>query len=373
MKSARLVLADGATFEGLAFGALGAVSGEAVFTTVSSGYEEVLTDPSFAGQIVVMTSPEMGNVGITQEDFETTHPRIVGFVVRSLAPSPSSWRSKESLSAYLARSGVGGLTEIDTRALTQHLRDHGSQNGAIGAEDRDVLLAKARAHRDMSGLDLVREVTPAEISIWETPSDPNFAPPARVRDHHVVAIDYGMKRNILRRLVDEGARVTVVPATTSAKDILALEPDGIFLSNGPGDPAAVTYAVETIRELLGKRPMFGICLGHQLLALALGASTYKLKFGHRGANQPVKELASSRVEITTQNHGFAVDLGTLPSAVRTTHIHLNDGTSEGLEEERLGAFSVQFHPEAAAGPHDTAHLFCKFAERIRQHKTHSNM
>ncbi len=364
-QKARLVLADGTTFEGVAFGALAPTAGEAVFTTVSSGYEEVLTDPSYAGQIVVMTSPEMGNVGITRSDLEANVPHLVGFVVRSLSPLPSNWRSQETLSEYLTRSNVAGLTEIDTRALTQHLRENGSQNGAIGTASRDELLAKARAHRDMRGLDLVREVTPKERFAWTEPSDPAFFASAQRADHHVVAIDFGMKRNILRRLVDEGARVTVVPATTSAKDILALAPDGIFLSNGPGDPSAVPYAIETIRELLGKRPIFGICLGHQLLALALGAKTYKLKFGHRGANQPVKELDTGRVEITTQNHGFAVDLETLPKNVRATHQHLNDQTSEGLESVEHGAFSVQFHPEAAAGPHDSAHLFAQFARRIR--------
>ncbi len=362
---AHLVLADGTVFPGRLFGARaeGAV-GEAVFTTTMLGYQEVLTDPSYYGQIVTMTAPEIGNVGVNDEDVEATDgkPRVAGFVVRDLSPVTSSWRAKESLDGWLARHGIVGITDVDTRKLTRHLRDHGSQNGAIGAEPVLQLQARAKAAPDMSGLDLVKHVTPKQAYAWTEGrgawSTIGAAP--RPPRHHVVAVDYGVKRNILRCLVDVGCKVTVVPAGATAKDILALQPDGIFLSNGPGDPAAVTYAQATIKELLGKKPIFGICLGHQLLALALGARTYKLKFGHRGANQPVKDLATGKIEITSQNHGFCVDLATLPPGIESTHVHLNDGTSEGLRAPALQAFSVQYHPEAAAGPHDALYLFDRF-------------
>jgi carbamoyl-phosphate synthase small subunit len=359
-----LVLADGTVFEGRPFGARGATTGEAVFTTAMTGYQEVLTDPSYAGQIVTMTSPEMGNVGVNAADTEGEAPRVAGFVVRSVSPVPSSWRAEESLDAYLARHGVVGITEVDTRKLTRHLRDAGSQNGAIGTEGPEALLRRARAAPDMNGLDLVRGVTPKDRYIW-TAGRAEWATSApREAKHHVVVYDFGIKRNILRCLVDSGCRLTVVPASTSAADALALRPDGIFLSNGPGDPAAVTYAVDTIKGLVGKQPLFGICLGHQLLALALGATTYKLKFGHRGVNQPVKDLATGRVEITTQNHGFCVDLSTLPPGAQSTHVHLNDGTSEGLAMPSLRAFSVQYHPEAAAGPHDALYMFERFIQAM---------
>jgi carbamoyl-phosphate synthase small subunit len=363
-----LVLADGTIFPGAPFGARGETTGEAVFTTTMTGYEEVLTDPSYYGQIVTMTAPQIGNVGVNAADTEAvdSKPRVAGFVVRDASPAPSSWRSEESLDAYLARHGVVGITEVDTRKLTRHLRDKGSQNGAIGTTSPDALLRAARAAPDMSGLDLVRAVSPRERYTWTEGRGAWATSPARPAAHHVVAIDYGTKRNILRCLVDAGCKLTVVPAKTSAKDILALSPDGIFLSNGPGDPAAVTYAIDTIRDLVGKAPLFGICLGHQLLGLALGGKTYKLKFGHRGANQPVKDLATGRVEITTQNHGFCVDLGTLPASVRSTHVHLNDGTSEGLAAPDLRAFSVQYHPEAAAGPHDALYLFDRFTAAMRE-------
>jgi len=357
-----LVLADGTTFEGRPMGARGTTTGEAVFTTTMTGYQEVLTDPSYHGQIVTMTAPEIGNVGVNRDDTEAVGeaPSVAGFVVRDVSPIASNWRAQESLDAYLARYGIVGITDVDTRMLTRHLRDRGSQNAAIGSDSPESLLRRAREAPDMNGLDLVRFVTPKEPYPWTEGRGAWATSPARPPKQHVVVFDFGIKRNILRCLVDSGCRLTVVPATATANDVLALRPDGVFLSNGPGDPAAVTYAVDTIRALLGRQPVFGICLGHQLLALALGAKTYKLKFGHRGANQPVKDLATGRVEITTQNHGFCVDLGTLPPGAASTHVHLNDGTSEGLAVPSLRAFSVQYHPEAAAGPHDALYMFDRF-------------
>ncbi|HZU83884.1 MAG TPA: glutamine-hydrolyzing carbamoyl-phosphate synthase small subunit [Polyangiaceae bacterium] len=361
-----LVLADGTVFEGRPFGARGTTTGEAVFTTTMTGYQEVLTDPSYHGQIVTMTAPEIGNVGVNRDDAEAVGeaPRVAGFVVRDASPIASSWRAQESLDAYLARHGVVGIADVDTRKLTRHLRDRGSQNAAVGVDSPDALLRRAREAPDMNGLDLVRYVTPKEPYSWTEGRGAWATSPPRPPRHHVVVMDFGVKRNILRCLTDSGCRLTVVPAGASAGDVLALRPDGVFLSNGPGDPSAVTYAVATIRALLGKQPMFGICLGHQLLALALGARTYKLKFGHRGANQPVKDLATGRVEITTQNHGFCVDLSTLPAGAVSTHVHLNDGTSEGLSVPDLRAFSVQYHPEAAAGPHDALYLFDRFTDAM---------
>ena len=357
-----LVLADGTTFEGRPMGARGTTTGEAVFTTTMTGYQEVLTDPSYHGQIVTMTAPEIGNVGVNRDDTEAVGeaPSVAGFVVRDVSPIASNWRAQESLDAYLARYGIVGITDVDTRMLTRHLRDLGSQNAAIGSDSPESLLRRAREAPDMNGLDLVRFVTPKEPYPWTEGRGAWATSPARPPKQHVVVFDFGIKRNILRCLVYSGCRLTVVPATATANDVLALRPDGVFLSNGPGDPAAVTYAVDTIRALLGRQPVFGICLGHQLLALALGAKTYKLKFGHRGANQPVKDLATGRVEITTQNHGFCVDLGTLPPGAASTHVHLNDGTSKGLAVPSLRAFSVQYHPEAAAGPHDALYMFDRF-------------
>jgi carbamoyl-phosphate synthase small subunit len=368
-----LALADGTVFEGRPFGARGTTTGEAVFTTTWTGYQEVLTDPSYYGQIVTMTAPEIGNVGVNAEDTEAVGeaPRVAGFVVRDASPITSNWRAQESLDAYLARYGIVGISDVDTRKLTRHLRDNGSQNGCIGTDSPEALVRRAREARDMNGLDLVRYVSPKEPypwtegrGAWMTGSVAGAgAPPPAARagfSPHVVVIDCGIKRNILRCLVDQGCRLTVVPAASSSADVLALNPDGIFVSNGPGDPAAVGYTTETLKGLVGKKPVFGICLGHQLLAQALGAKTYKLKFGHRGANQPVKDLATGRIEITTQNHGFCVDLKTLPSDARSTHVHLNDGTSEGLSVDRLKAFSVQYHPEAAAGPHDALYMFDRF-------------
>jgi carbamoyl-phosphate synthase small subunit len=363
-----LVLADGTVFPGRPFGARGRTTGEVVFTTTMTGYQEVLTDPSFHGQLVTMTAPEIGNVGVNAADTESVDgkPRASGLIVRDVSPVASSWRSEQTLDAYLAHHGIVAISELDTRKLTRHLRDHGSQNGAIGTESPEALLRAARSAPDMTGLDLVQYVSPRETYGWTEGRGEWVTAKPRPPEHHVVAIDYGTKRNILRCLVDTGCKVTVVPARTSARDVLALQPDGVFLSNGPGDPAAVGYAVETVRELLGKKPIFGICLGHQLLGLALGGKTYKLKFGHRGANQPVKDLTTGRIEITTQNHGFCVDLASLPPSVRSTHVHLNDGTSEGLAAADLRAFSVQYHPEAAAGPHDALYLFDRFRDAMRR-------
>jgi carbamoyl-phosphate synthase small subunit len=375
-----LCLADGTRFEGVAFGAAGTTVGEAVFTTAMTGYQEVLTDPSYTGQLVAMTAPQIGNTGCNADDTESVEdgPRVAGFIVRDACNTPSNWRSDESLHDYLARHGIVALAGVDTRSLTQHLRDQGAQNAAIGRDDPDALTRRAREAPAMEGLDLVARVTPSEpypwtesTGIWRASSEPGKVtlPPRPEPSRHVVVVDLGIKRNILRCLVDVGCRITAVPAGMSAEAILDLEPDGIFVSNGPGDPAAVTYAVDALRGLLGKRPIFGICLGHQLLALAAGARTYKLKFGHRGSNQPVKDLASGRVEVTTQNHGFVVDLESLAGKAHSTHVHLNDGTSEGLAIDELDAFSVQFHPEAAAGPHDSLYLFRRFAERVDEART----
>ena len=376
-KTAYLALADGTLFKGHAWGADGHVTGEVVFTTGMTGYQEVLTDPSYVGQIVTMTAPHIGNTGITAEDAESRkgQPHVAGFIVREPCDEPSNHRSIEPLSRYLERNGIVALGGIDTRRLVRTLRDRGSQNGCIGTGSPDELVDRARATPDMQGLDLVSRVTPAEAyafeesrGAWRVSFDPHapITGPSRLehRPLHVVAMDFGAKRNILRCLVDAGCRVTAVPATTSARDILALSPDGVFLSNGPGDPAAVGYAVSTIRDLLGQKPMFGICLGHQLLALAVGARTYKLKFGHRGLNQPVQDLTTGRVEITLQNHGFAVDVESLGGRGVSTHLHLNDGSSEGLSIPDARAFSVQYHPEAGAGPHDALYLFRRFTDAM---------
>jgi carbamoyl-phosphate synthase small subunit len=354
-------------FRGRTYGAHGVAIGEAVFTTTMTGYQEVLTDPSYYGQIVTMTAPQIGNTGVNAADAEAVdgRPRAAGFVVRDASPIASSWRAEGTLDAYLDQHGIVGITDVDTRALTRHLRDKGSQNAALGTEPPNDLLRRAREAPDMSGLDLVKFVTPREPYSWTLGRGAWSTSPTRPPEHHVVAVDFGVKKNILCCLVDSGCKVTVVPATASAESVMSLRPDGVFLSNGPGDPAAVTYGVDLVKNLLGKLPIFGICLGHQLLGLALGGRTYKLKFGHRGANQPVKDLSTGKIEITTQNHGFCVDLGSLPPGVVSTHVHLNDGTSEGLAAASALAFSVQYHPEAAAGPHDALYLFDRFVKAMR--------
>lgn len=363
---AHLVLADGTTFTGTAIGATGGTVGEAVFTTGMTGYQEVLTDPSYCGQIVAMTAPQIGNTGTTSEDDEATRPWVAGFIVHELSSVTSNWRSTQSLDAYLKRHGIVGIAGIDVRALTRHLRDQGAQMACIGTDSVEALLAAAKAAPSMDGLDLTGHVTTKTAYEWTQGSGVwATQQPAK---HHVVAIDHGIKGNILRNLVDHGCKVTVVPSTATAAEVLALNPDGVFISNGPGDPAAVVHGIQTIRDLVGKKPLFGICLGHQMLALALGGSTYKMKFGHRGLNHPVKDLETGKIEITTQNHGFAVDVASLGGKCKMTHVHLNDGTCMGIEHEATGAFSVQYHPEASAGPHDSRYLFGRFVERIERAK-----
>lgn len=374
MTRAWLCFADGTRFDGVAVGARGNTVGEAVFTTGLTGYQEVLTDPSYAGQLVTMTAPQIGNTGCNVDDAESTddRPKVAGFIVRDASVVASNWRSTETFASYLERHGIVAIAGVDTRQVTRYIRERGAQNATIGTGNADDLVDLARSAPSMEGLDLTRLVTPKSRYEWTEGSGawlPLRGVPGGPAEHlpperHVVVIDLGIKRNILRNLVDFGCRVTAVPATTAAEDILALAPDGIFVSNGPGDPAAVTETIATLRALLGQRPTFGICLGHQLLALAAGARTFKLKFGHRGTNQPVRDLTTGRVEITTQNHGFCVDLESLGGRARSTHVHLNDGTSEGLSLDDADAFSVQYHPEAAAGPHDSLYLFRRFIERI---------
>lgn len=361
---AKLALEDGTVFTGRAFGAPGEKLGEVVFNTSMTGYQEVLTDPSYKGQIVAMTYPLIGNYGTTSEDAESLNVQVEGFIVRELTKVPSNFRSHRDLDTYLRASNVLGIEGIDTRALVRRLRVRGAMSGILSTTELDdaALVKRAKAFPGMEGRDLVKEVVPEKAFEWSKGFG-QFAEhilPARPATKHVVAIDYGMKWNILRCLTQVGCKVTVVPGTATAEQVLAYEPDGIFLSNGPGDPAAVGYAIETVKGLLGKKPIFGICLGHQLLGLAFGAKTFKLKFGHRGANQPVLNSATGSVEITTQNHGFAVDPDSLPKNVVPTHINLNDRTLEGLKSLDQPVFSVQYHPESAAGPHDSTYLFEEF-------------
>jgi carbamoyl-phosphate synthase small subunit len=413
-RSAILALADGTVFRGTAFGAEGESVGEVVFNTSLSGYQEILTDPSYRGQIVVMTAPQIGNYGVNPEDVESGRVWVEGFVVKECSPISSNWRARQTLNDYLKDAGIVGIEGIDTRALTKHLRDSGAQEGVLSTMDMDEprLVAKAKASPGLVGRDLVRDVTCerpyqwteglwAAVSLENTIRDdfsrqigralttlqsrgdaevtregirqleakalrklrhPNLA----AREHRVTVYDFGVKRNILRSLVHAGCRVTVVPATTPAAEVLASRPDGVVLSNGPGDPAAVTYAVDAARGLAGRVPIFGICLGHQILGLAMGGTTSKLKFGHHGGNQPVLDLATNQVTITAQNHGFTVDLESLGGDVEATHVNLNDRTVEGLRHKNLPVFSVQYHPEASPGPHDAGYLFQSFLEMIHR-------
>jgi carbamoyl-phosphate synthase small subunit len=370
--TAKLALEDGAVYAGRAFGARGETFGEVVFNTSMTGYQEVLTDPSYKGQIVAMTYPLIGNYGINPEDTESSRPQVEGFIVRELSRTPSNYRAKGGLDEYLAGHGVIGLEGIDTRALVRRLRVRGTMTGVLSTTDLDdaSLVHKARTSPGIVGRDLVREVVPARPFEWREGFITPLASylPTREASRHVVALDFGMKWNILRCLTQVGCRVTVLPGTATAEQVLAQEPDGIFLSNGPGDPAPLTYAIDTLRNLVGKKPIFGICLGHQLLGLALGGETFKLKFGHRGANQPVLNKRTQRVEITTQNHGFAVRLDNLPADLEPTHVNLNDDTLEGMRHRRWPIFSVQYHPEASAGPHDSRYLFERFKAKILERK-----
>ncbi len=369
-----LALEDGTIFEGEGFGARATVVGEAVFNTSMTGYQEILTDPSYYGQMVAMTVAHVGNVGVNPEDVESRRPWVQAFIVREVSPIVSNWRAVESLPDYLARHGIPGLSEVDTRALTRHLRSRGALKAALTTEGvpADELIARARAWEGLEGRDVVREVTCAETHHWTNGAlrqfQPNLRAPSVEHPWHVVAYDFGVKWNILRRLVDHGCRVTVVPADTPAEQVLALAPDGVFLSNGPGDPAGVPYAAAAVAQLLeADRPIFGICLGHQILGLALGGRTYKLKFGHHGGNQPVRDEASGVVQITAQNHNYAVDPESLDARrVEITHWNLNDGTVEGMRLRGRPVFSVQYHPEASPGPHDADYLFGQFVRLMRE-------
>ena len=373
-REAILALADGRIFRGRAFGAIGETVGEVVFNTAMTGYQEVLTDPSYKGQIVCMTYPEIGNVGINADDAESSGVHVEGFVVKDYRPRPSNWRSEMALGEYLEQAGVPGIEGIDTRALVRHIRTHGAQEAVISSVtlDPDALVARAKASPGLVGRDLVKEVTCAEpydwdLGDWELGGGYRRPTKEELRDAPlIVALDYGIKRNILHRLVASGFRVRVMPAAASTADILAPNPDGVFLSNGPADPAALPYASEAVRGVLGRKPIFGICLGHQILGLALGGRTYKLGFGHHGANHPVMDLRTRKVEITSQNHGFAVDADSLAGRAELSHLNLNDKTVEGLRGVGVPFFSVQYHPEASPGPHDAGYLFARFRRLVEE-------
>lgn len=378
--TAILALEDGRCFTGISFGASGTTTGEICFNTSMTGYQEVITDPSYRGQIVAMTYPMIGNYGVNSEDNESAGPHIRAFVIGELCEIPSNWRSQESLSPYLERHNILGIEGIDTRALTKHLRSRGAMRACVTTELSEAdAIAAAKNSAPMEGSDFVKEVTTKESYIWSEESRKWTLPNASIGEteayeelppvkYRVVAIDFGLKYNQLRMLRQAGFEVEVVPATTSAETILAKNPDGLFLTNGPGDPAALDYVHKELKQLITKLPTFGICLGNQLLAHAYGGKTFKLKFGHRGGNQPVKDLRTGRISITSQNHGFAVDPDSLPSNIEVTHINLNDNTVEGMRHKTLPIFSVQYHPEAAPGPNDAAHFFTDFAEMIEANK-----
>lgn len=357
---AKIALEDGKIFEGLSFGATGEKDGEVVFNTSMAGYQEILTDPSYKGQIVTMTYPLIGNYGVNSEDVESKKPFVEGFIVKECSRISSNWRSQKSLGQYLKKNNIMGIEGIDTRALTRHIRLQGAMKAVISTKDLNnkSLIKKAKASPGLVGRDLVKEVACDQTYIWSKSKTKN-------KKLKTIVLDCGVKYNILRKLDKAGCYVVVVPAKTNAPEILAMKPDGILLSNGPGDPAGVTYVVETVKELIGKLPIFGICLGHQMLGLALGGRTYKLKFGHRGGNQPVKDLKTGRIAITAQNHGFCVDVDSLNKKdIKTTHINLNDNTLEGMRHKRFPIFSVQFHPEASPGPHDAQYLFAEFIKMM---------
>ncbi len=374
-----LALEDGTVFHGESFGAPGEVSGEVIFNTSMTGYQEILTDPSYRGQIVMMTYPLIGNYGVNRADVESVKPPVEGFVVRTLSPIASNWRKEETLESWLQTHKTVAIQGIDTRALTLLLRNQGALKGILSTVDLDEkrLVEKARTSPGLIGRDLVKEVTCAEIYAWREPtsggaklSGPAFGGTFLDKNFKVVAVDCGMKTNIPRMLTLAGCQVTVVPATATAKEILNLKPDGLFLSNGPGDPEGLPYLVSTVRQCVGKLPIFGICLGHQILGLALGGKTYKLKFGHHGANHPVLDVRTKRVEITAQNHGFSVDPASIPgNEIEMTHLNLNDKTCEGIRHKKLPIFSVQYHPEASPGPHDAHHLFQRFVKLMRTGET----
>ena len=364
-KPVKLVLENGTVFSGVSFGAEGETIGEVCFNTGMTGYQEILTDPSYCGQLITMTYPHIGNYGVNPEDVESNKVQAAGFIVREENVVPSNFRSTQSLGDYLREQKIVGIQEIDTRMLTRIIRDEGAMNGIISSVDLDEysLLKKVKAAPSMTGMDLAKVVTTPNSYDWKMEKGDRRKEVARFK---IATIDFGIKHNILRLLESHGCEVTVFPATATATEILKINPDGIFLSNGPGDPAAVTYGIETVKSLLGKKPIFGICLGHQILALALGADTYKLKFGHRGCNHPVKNLETGKVEITSQNHGFAVDPETIPKNVVITHNSLNDQTVEGLKCTDVPAFSVQYHPESSPGPHDSRYLFEEFIKLMSE-------
>ena len=370
-QTAYLALEDGSVFKGISIGAAGETTGEVVFNTSMTGYQEILTDPSYCGQIVTMTYTEIGNYGVNEVDVESDRPHVAGFIVRAESRMHSNYRSNEGLIDYLQRHNIVALAGIDTRALVRLIRSAGALKGIISSADLDPvsLIKKAQNSPSLVGRDLVREVIPERARQWNealyrVEANRSGSVEESQSKPHVVCLDFGMKWNIARHLFDRGNRVTILPGTATAAEVMNQKPDGIFLSNGPGDPEPLTYAIGTIRELIGKRPLFGICLGHQLLSLACGAKTFKMKFGHRGANQPVLNTDSGRIEITCQNHGFAVDEASLPSSLRITHRNLNDDTIAGVSHREATAFSVQYHPEASAGPHDSQYLFDDFQKQI---------